>query len=250
MYYINNIVILLFLLLICSCDKRTPGTNIDSSITEKLKPIASFTNSLDSIGIGQTINFVNTSKNYPTQYSWICKGGNPSYSNNPSVKVKYDTIGLFDVSLLVKNSFGSDSILKTKLIKVAFSSDFSSDFTYWSIEKNWFFSTSNNIIGNKGMLAYSAALNGNTQTNDNATMSRTFSYIPTNSSLQFWYYIYSTKGILNVKENGKIIGSISGYGKGTSVLTLNGGLNSTITFEAILYQTSSIYISNIIINPK
>jgi hypothetical protein len=81
-------------------------------------------------------------------------------------------------------------------------------------------------------------------------MSRFFSFIPKNCNLEFWYYIYSPSGVLSVKENGKVIGSVSGFGRGVSKLPLTGGINTNLSFEALLYQTSSIYITNIKITPR
>jgi hypothetical protein len=246
-FLISSIV---FSALICSCDKRTPTAITDPVVLEQLKPIALFNASVDSAELGQSISYINTSKKDPTQYYWIFNGGNPHTSTNANTNVKYDTIGMFDVFLKVKNKFGEDSILKKKLIKIYFRSDFSNDINLWNIEKNWTFSTSNNIPGNKGMLAYSVFLNGSSQYSDNASMSRFFSFIPKNCNLEFWYYIYSPSGVLNVKENGKVIGSISGFGAGVSKLPLSGGFNTNLSFDALLYQTSSIYITNIKITPR
>ncbi len=247
---LNLIFLILFSSLVSSCDKRTPVAVTDPVILAQLKPIASFNSSADSTEVGQSISFMNTSQKDPTQYYWIFNGGNPQTSTNVNATVRYDTIGMYDVFLKVKNKFGEDSILKKNLIKIYFSSDFSDDINLWNIEKNWTFSTSNNIPGNKGMLAYSIFLNGSSQNSDNASMSRVFSFIPKNCNLEFWYYIYSPSGVLSVKENGKVIGSVSGFGRGVSKLPLTGGINTNLSFEALLYQTSSIYITNIKITPR
>lgn len=250
MRWVSYLILIALIAFNSSCDKRSPNSNIDPTVAEKLKPVASFENSADSATVGQTITFTNTSKKDPTQFYWTFNGGNPFNSTTPVTTVRYDTIGLYAVSLKVKNNFGLDSLLKNNLISISYKSNFSNDLQFWNIEKNWDYSTSNNIPGNSGMVAYSVALNAITMTSDYASMSRTFPYIPSNANLEFWYYIYSPKGILNIKENGKTISSIAGFGRGTTKVPLTGGKNTTITFESILYPTSSIYISNIIISPK
>jgi hypothetical protein len=84
---------------------------------------------------------------------------------------------------------------------------------------------------------------------DYATVKRNFTNLPEDVQLRFWYYVYSPGGILNVKANGILLGSISGFGNGYASYNLKGGSNVEILFEAVLRQTQSIYISQITIHP-
>lgn len=235
--------------LFSACDKTIPGAPTDPATLARLKPIASFTHSIDSIEIGQAVTFTNTSARKPTELVWRFPGGTPSASSEQSPQVKYNQIGSYDVSLKAANSFGADSIVKKGLIRTYFKTDFSKDLSLWQIEKNWFYSTSSNIPGNSGLLAYSVLLNASTTTIDFATVRRNFTNLPNNARLGFWYYVYGPGGILNVKANGTLLGSISGFGKGYVSYEFKGGANVEITFEAVLRQTQSIYISHVTIHP-
>jgi len=135
------------------------------------------------------------------------------------------------------------------LIRTYFKTDFSKDLSLWQIEKNWFYSTSSNIPGNSGLLAYSVLLNASTTTIDFATVRRSFTNLPSDARIGFWYYVYGPGGILNVKANGTLLGSISGFGKGYVSYEFKGGANVEIIFEAVLRQTQSIYISHVTIHP-
>lgn len=231
-----------------ACDKTIPGGNADPATLARLKPIASFTQSADSIQIGTSVQFTSTSQRQPTELQWSFPGGTPNSSKELSPQITYNRIGKFDVSLKVINGFGTDSILKKGLIRTYFKTNFSKDLSHWNIEKNWFYSTSSNIPGNSGLLAYSLLLNASTTTIDYATVRRTFSNIPDRAQIGFWYYVYGPGGILNVKANGVLLGSISGFGRGYVSYDFNGGANVEITFEAVLRQTQSIYITDVTIH--
>ncbi len=231
-----------------ACDKTIPGGTTDPANLARLKPIASFTQSSDSIQIRETIRFTSTSQRQPTALYWSLPGGTPTNAAVPSPEVTYDLIGNFDVSLKAVNSFGADSILKKGLIRTYFKTNFAKDLSQWSIQKNWFYSTSSNIPGKSGLLAYSVLLNASTTTIDFATVSRNFTNLPVRAKLGFWYYVYGPGGILNVKANGVLLGSISGFGRGYVSYDFSGGANVEIKFEAVLRQTQSIYISDVTIH--
>ncbi|MEO8087257.1 MAG: PKD domain-containing protein [Bacteroidota bacterium] len=59
----------------------------------------------------ECINFTDQSTNNPVSWHWYFPGGNPSFSflQNPS-QVCYSTPGTYDVSLVVSNSNGTDSL--------------------------------------------------------------------------------------------------------------------------------------------
>ena len=238
-------------IIICfsECDKTIPGNTTDSATLMQLKPIAAFIASSDSVVMGDTIKFTSTSQRQPTELFWNFPGGTPNISKDLSPIVTYNSVGKFDVFLKATNGFGVDSILNKNVVKAYYKTDFSKDLSQWKIKKNWSYSSSPNIIGNSGLLAYSVFLNGSTSTIDYATLQRSFTNLPNNSEIKFWYYIYSPGGILNVKANGILLGSISGYGKGFITYDFKGGANVDIEFEAILRQSQSIYISQLTIKP-
>lgn len=244
----NVLLGIVFIFSFTACDKTIPGGTTDPATLATLKPIASFNQSSDSIEVGQAVAFTNTSTRQPTELIWTFPGGTPISSNEQVPQVTYHRIGRYDVSLIAKNSFGSDTLIKKRLINTYFKSNFSKDLSLWAIEKNWFYSSSSNIPGNSGLLAYSLLLNASTITTDFARVRRNFSNLPPNARISFWYYVYSPGGILNVKANGVLLGSISGYGRGYVSYDFKGGNNVEIMFEAILRQTQSIYITDITIH--
>jgi PKD repeat protein len=81
-------------------------------------PKPSFTPATATVCQGGTVNFTNTSTNYPTTYSWSFPGGSPATStaNNPSVT--YNTSGTYSVTLTATNQWGSKTITQTNTITV------------------------------------------------------------------------------------------------------------------------------------
>lgn len=232
-----------------ACDKTIPEGITDPSTLAGLKPSVAFSQSADSIAIGESVTFLSTSSRQPNKLFWEFSGGAPTTSYDRSPVVTYNRVGFFDVSLKATNNFGTDSILKKRLIRTHFKSNFSKDLSQWEIVRNWSYSSSANIPGKSGLLAYSTLLNASSMTIDYATVKRNFTNLPEDVQLRFWYYVYSPGGILNVKANGILLGSISGFGNGYASYNLKGGSNVEILFEAVLRQTQSIYISQITIHP-
>ncbi len=66
------------------------------------------------------VQFVDQSTGYPSYYTWSFPGGTPSYSNegSPTNEIKYNTPGIYDVTLTVANACGSSSLTKEKYIYV------------------------------------------------------------------------------------------------------------------------------------
>lgn len=86
------------------------------------KPVADFVSNTDcgsgSIGPGNSIQFTDRSENSPTSYNWYFEGGTPTTSSTQNPNVQYNTIGSFDVQLIVSNSEGSDTLFKADLVEV------------------------------------------------------------------------------------------------------------------------------------
>lgn len=90
------------------------GTNLDST-----NVFARFSADKLSVLLGGEVTFTNTSFGNITSYQWYFEGGDPEYSEkkNPE-KISYNTVGDFDVKLIVSSSDGSDTLISTDYIKV------------------------------------------------------------------------------------------------------------------------------------
>lgn len=82
-------------------------------------PIANFGTLDTNICIGDCISFVDSSANFPTNWTWYFPGSDSASSNvqNPS-NICYNTVGSFDVKLVVTNASGADSITFVNYITV------------------------------------------------------------------------------------------------------------------------------------
>jgi len=81
-------------------------------------PITNFTSDKTTIKEGQSVSFTDVSTNKPSSWSWTFEGGTPSVSNDQNPIVKYNTYGLYDVSLTTSNISGSNTEIKTEMIEV------------------------------------------------------------------------------------------------------------------------------------
>ena len=73
------------------------------------QPIASFSVSATNFCINQTIALTSTSTNSPTTFAWTMAGGSPSVSAIASPVVSYPTAGVYTISLVASNAFGSSA---------------------------------------------------------------------------------------------------------------------------------------------
>jgi PKD repeat protein len=81
-------------------------------------PVAAFTASSTSIGVGQSVTFTDQSTNNPTSWSWTFQSGTPGTSTAKNPVVTYNTIGTWDVTLVATNAQGNDSEFKADYINV------------------------------------------------------------------------------------------------------------------------------------
>ena len=254
MYYTKSKSFKLAIILIMfnSCDKRVPTTIKEVPLTSKenFYPKTDFYKNIDSVNINNIIKFNDNTTNKPTEFFWTFLGGTPNKSIDQNPQIKYSNLGLYNVKLVTKNQYGSDSLIKQNYVKVFFESNFDTDFEDWTSSSNWYKSTSSSLYNKVGLLAYSQILNTGSGTSDLATLTRTFNNIPENYLISFWYYIYSPKGTLNLKLNEKSIFLTSGFGQGVAIFPMKPGNNVVVSFEATLYPTSSIYLTNFKLIPK
>jgi PKD repeat protein len=73
------------------------------------QPVASFSVSTNNFCINQTIALTSTSTNSPTTYAWTMAGGSPSVSAIASPVVSYSAAGVYTISLVASNAFGSSA---------------------------------------------------------------------------------------------------------------------------------------------
>ena len=86
-------------------------------VIEKLLPVATFTPSTRSTCAGSVVSYINTSSD-ASSYQWIFEGGIPETSTILSPSVIYSRAGSFDVSLIVSNDEGKDTLSYTKFINI------------------------------------------------------------------------------------------------------------------------------------
>ncbi len=81
-------------------------------------PVGQFYASVMDICEGDCVQFYNTSSDLGPQWQWYFPGGTPSTSTDLNPTVCYSTNGSYDVSLMVSNVIGNDSIAQTNYITV------------------------------------------------------------------------------------------------------------------------------------
>ncbi|MEO5602847.1 MAG: M43 family zinc metalloprotease [Cyclobacteriaceae bacterium] len=83
-------------------------------------PIADFTKDKSQCVLrGSEVNFTDLSINFPNEWSWTFEGGDPNTSSLKNPQVTYNSPGIFDVTLIVKNANGSDTLLLDNIINVS-----------------------------------------------------------------------------------------------------------------------------------
>lgn len=92
--------------------------SMDGTYNTKVS-IARFIANETTIPVGSFVNFNESSTNNPQSWKWIFNGGTPaeSQSKDPGA-VFYNTLGTYDVILIVSNEFGFDSLFLENYIKV------------------------------------------------------------------------------------------------------------------------------------
>jgi len=99
-------------------DNRANLSNCFTSCSSAIPPIADFEADVTSGCIPLQVNFTDLSQNDPTSYAWSFPGGTPASSSDANPTVVYTSGGLYDVSLVVTNSAGTDVITKFNYIEV------------------------------------------------------------------------------------------------------------------------------------
>lgn len=95
------------------------GTQIRAFQSDQNRaPVADFSAAATRIGTGQPLAFTDQSSYLPDGWLWHFEGGTPATSTLVDPVVTYDMPGVYDVSLVVENALGADTITKSCFIEV------------------------------------------------------------------------------------------------------------------------------------
>ena len=94
-------------------------TVMEDYITVGVPPVAGFEASTNQLFAGGTVDFTSLSQGEELSYEWHFEGGAPATSEeaNPS-GILYAATGIYDVTLIVTNPFGSDTLVEEDYIDV------------------------------------------------------------------------------------------------------------------------------------
>lgn len=87
-------------------------------VKSDLAPVVSFTASETSVLFGSSVTFTDNSTGSPSLWTWNMPGATPNYSNAANPTVVYESAGVYDVTLTVRNEHGADAIIRENYIEV------------------------------------------------------------------------------------------------------------------------------------
>ncbi len=119
-------------------------------INTSFAPAPDFAANTNTICVNQSVAFTDLSIGNPTTWNWTFAGGSPSTSTLPNPTISYSATGIYNVTLTISNSNGSNSITKTSFINVTIPQQipFSEGFTASATPSNW----ENYDQGNDGVI--------------------------------------------------------------------------------------------------
>ncbi len=91
---------------------------------------AKFTASATNTNVGDQITFTDQTAGTPSTWNWAFSGGTPNSSTEQNPVVTYNTVGTFDVSLVVGDAEFSDTETKAAYITVLDADDFDDNLLY------------------------------------------------------------------------------------------------------------------------
>lgn len=101
---------------LCSGNPMVALTPSNCAVTA---PLANFSANSLQVCPGGTVLFTDNSLGNPTSWNWSFPGGTPSSSTSQNPTVTYSTAGTYNVTLMVSNINGKDTLIKTAYITVA-----------------------------------------------------------------------------------------------------------------------------------
>jgi PKD repeat protein len=105
--------------------------------------VADFIATDTAIALGNTIHFIDQSTGFPTSWHWDFGDGNNTTVQDPYHS--YQSIGIYAVSLVASNLFGSDTVLFQNYIQVVDSVPPPSNWTYLNTGNSHIINIQNNI---------------------------------------------------------------------------------------------------------
>ncbi|GDX51494.1 hypothetical protein LBMAG27_05410 [Bacteroidota bacterium] len=102
-----------------NCGTPAVSTAIGIVVSNCVSAVADFTASQTQFCQGDSVLFTDASLGSPTSWTWSFPGGTPSsYIGQFPPPITYNTIGTYNVKLVVVNGFGSDSLTIINFINV------------------------------------------------------------------------------------------------------------------------------------
>ena len=100
-------------------DTKTRASYIEVVPPPTEAPTAYFAANQVTVIAGNTVNFTDLSRGEPWTWIWTFEGAQPTSSNeqHPS-NIRYNNVGTFNVTLIVQNTLGSDTLTLTNYIHV------------------------------------------------------------------------------------------------------------------------------------
>ncbi len=94
-------------------------TTMTNFVDVDYAPVADFTANQVYVLVGESLDFTDNSVEDPTSWHWDFEGGTPATSieQNP-MGIGYNTIGVYDVTLVAINDYGSDTLKREDYINV------------------------------------------------------------------------------------------------------------------------------------
>jgi PKD repeat protein len=114
---------------ILSATNQCGTEEIEKIVSIDANPQAAFDASSTTICAGESVEFDASSSVNADGFSWTFTGGTPGTATGESPVITYEEKGIYDVTLIVVNNFGSDTITQTDYIEVLPNPQVDFDFT-------------------------------------------------------------------------------------------------------------------------
>jgi PKD repeat protein len=104
-----------------ACSNPINGQTEDYAVVvipSAMAPVADFS-ALPLVGlVGETIHFTNQTSGGATSYTWFFESSNEPMSTDVNPQITYNEVGIYDVTLIATNQFGSDTVVKPNFITI------------------------------------------------------------------------------------------------------------------------------------
>ena len=92
--------------------------NIEVSGVPNVLPLANFAQNNSRFCAGGSVQFSDQSSGIPSARTWLFPGGTPATSTDPQPTVTYAAPGAYDVTLIVTNQVGNDTLVMAAAVQV------------------------------------------------------------------------------------------------------------------------------------